>query len=174
VEHVVADMPEPVAAAVPAAPQTHNHLSSNQTQTKELPSQPVEMPELRPEQAQGPRDVSVRIGGAGDSSVDVRIMERGGELRVAVRSEHTDLRDTLRAELPDLRSRMDQHGFRTETWHPTQVAAMAETARSEQDFSGGARDQQPQSPREQKEQHHSRQPRPDWLEEIERQTAASA
>jgi hypothetical protein len=158
--------------ATTVAPQPHSRSYASDTRTQELPSQPVEVPELHTEQATGQRDVSVRIAGEGDSSVDVRIMERGGELRVAVRSDHTPLRESLRTELPDLRMRMDQHGFRTETWHPTQVAAMGDSARAEQDSSGGPRQQHPAE--EQQHQQRSRQQRPDWLEEIERQAAASA
>lgn len=172
VEHAQGSISESSTLAAPVGPQTHGRSYASDSRTQELPSQPVEIPELRPEQTPGQRDVSVRIAGEGDSAVDVRIMERGGELRVAVRSDHTDLRESLRAELPDLRMRMDQHGFRTETWHPTQVAAMGDSARAEHEFSGSPRQQHPAD--EQPQQQRSRQQRPDWLEEIERQTAASA
>jgi len=63
------------------------------------------------------RDIRLEIGG-GDHRVEVRLMERGGEVHVAVRTPDTHLASTLREDLPALSSRLTESGFRTETWHP--------------------------------------------------------
>ena len=63
------------------------------------------------------RDIRLEIGG-GDHRVEVRLMERGGEVHVDVRTTDTHLASTLREDLPALSSRLAESGFRTETWHP--------------------------------------------------------
>jgi hypothetical protein len=62
-------------------------------------------------------DIRLEIGG-GDHRVEVRLMERGGEVRVDVRTPDTHLASTLREDLSALSSRLTESGFRTETWHP--------------------------------------------------------
>jgi hypothetical protein len=83
---------------------------------------PMEAPALAPgtETAKAPgaaRDIRLEIGG-GDHRVEVRLMERGGEVHVAVRTPDTHLASTLREDLSALSSRLTESGFRTETWHP--------------------------------------------------------
>jgi hypothetical protein len=46
------------------------------------------------------------------------LMERGGEVHVAVSTPDTHLASTLREDLSALSSRLTESGFRTETWHP--------------------------------------------------------
>jgi hypothetical protein len=50
--------------------------------------------------------------------VDVRLIERSGEVRVAVRTPDAQLAGDLRANLSTLATRLEQSGFRAETWHP--------------------------------------------------------
>ena len=85
-------------------------------------AQPKEGPALPSgtETARAPgaaRDIRLEIGG-GDHRVEVRLMERGGEVHVDVRTPDTHLASTLREDLPALSSRLAESGFRTETWHP--------------------------------------------------------
>ena len=54
----------------------------------------------------------------GEQRVDVRLTERSGEVRVAVRTPDAQLAGALRASLPALSARLEQTGFRAETWHP--------------------------------------------------------
>jgi hypothetical protein len=54
----------------------------------------------------------------GEQRVDVRLTERSGELRVAVRTPDAQLAGALRAGLPALSARLEQTGFRADTWHP--------------------------------------------------------
>jgi len=68
------------------------------------------------------REIQVQVN-RGEQRVDVRLTERSGEVLVAVRTPDTQLAGTLREDLPSLSSRLEQSGFRTETWHPAMNAS---------------------------------------------------
>jgi hypothetical protein len=63
------------------------------------------------------REIQLQIQ-HGEQRVDVRLSERSGEVRVAVRTPDAQLAGALRADLPSLSTRLEQTGFRAETWHP--------------------------------------------------------
>jgi hypothetical protein len=50
--------------------------------------------------------------------VEVRVTERGGEVRVAVRTPDTGLSQDLRQALPELIDSLDRRGYHTEIWRP--------------------------------------------------------
>jgi hypothetical protein len=95
--------------------QTAASSTAESAQPKEAPGLPSAT-----ETAKAPgaaRDIRLEIGG-GDHRVEVRLMERGGEVHVAVRTPDAHLASTLREDLSSLSSRLTESGFRTETWHP--------------------------------------------------------
>ncbi len=59
---------------------------------------------------------------AGDQRVEVRVEDRGGELRVAVHTPDERLAGDLREHLPSLSSRLEQTGLRAESWHAAGAA----------------------------------------------------
>ena len=61
------------------------------------------------------RDITLRLAG-GEQRVDVRLVERQGEVHVAVRTPDAGLANDLRRDLPSLAARLEQSGFRAETW----------------------------------------------------------
>jgi hypothetical protein len=63
------------------------------------------------------RDIRIEIKHEG-RSVEVRLTERAGDVRVAVRTPDTRLAGDLRQDLPALTSRLEQSGYRTAAWHP--------------------------------------------------------
>jgi len=63
------------------------------------------------------RDVTLHLT-ADNKRVDVKLVDRGGELHVAVRSADPDLTTDLRASVHDLVGDLTKGGFRTETWQP--------------------------------------------------------
>jgi hypothetical protein len=63
------------------------------------------------------RDIRLEVS-AGDQRVEVRLTERAGEVHVAVRTPDGHLAGALREDLPALSSRLNESGFRAETWHP--------------------------------------------------------
>jgi flagellar hook-length control protein FliK len=55
---------------------------------------------------------------AGDGRVEIRVTDRAGEVRVDVRTPDSRLAGALRADLPELAARIEQTGYRAETWQP--------------------------------------------------------
>jgi hypothetical protein len=66
-------------------------------------------------------DITLQLD-SGSQRAAVRVVERGGEVRVAVRTTDADLATDLRQELPSLAAKLEQTGYRTETWHPGATA----------------------------------------------------
>jgi len=104
--------PEP---RVDTPSQTAASSTAESAQPKEGPGLPAATETAKPPAAA--RDIRLEIGG-GDHRVEVRLMERGGEVHVDVRTPDTHLASTLREDLSALSSRLTESGFRTETWHP--------------------------------------------------------
>lgn len=101
------------------------------------------------------RDVSLHLAD-GESSVDIRMAERAGEIRVTVHTPDHDLADALRADLPDLVGKLRQSGFQAEAWRPAAATQSdagrrsgSEGAPSQEHSPGGRRDgRQPQPQRQ--------------------------
>jgi hypothetical protein len=77
--------------------------------------------------------------------VELRLTERAGEIRVAVRTADSHLAGTLRESLPALSSRLADSGFHAESWHP--AASGSDWRRApESNSSGLPNDSNSQSP----------------------------
>jgi len=95
-----------------------------------VPEQPAGA--ARPAEAEPPepaaqpvsRDVSLHLAD-GETSVDIRMAERAGEIRVTVHTPDRDLANSLRADLPDLVGKLRQSGFQAEAWRPASTASDA-------------------------------------------------
>jgi hypothetical protein len=61
------------------------------------------------------RDITLRLS-EGDQRVDVRLVERQGEVRVEVRTPDAGLAGDLRRDLPSLAARLEQSGIRAGAW----------------------------------------------------------
>ena len=121
-----------------------------------------------------------------DSAVTVKIGERGGEVRVAVRSADETVANSLRSNLDGLIRGLDGHGFQTDRWVPPQALASNLSGQPDQ---GQPREQDPSQQTDSNSHHESRQDghgergrdrsgsgdqrqsRPRWLEELERMRA---
>ncbi len=64
------------------------------------------------------RNISIRLTNADQSSVQVRLTERAGELHVSVRTPDVSLNRGLRDGLPDLMGRLQVNGYKADTWQP--------------------------------------------------------
>ncbi len=137
-EHIELTVGPPAAPAGPPLPITYPApASSHATQPSTARSDPAASPaDAADARAQwtlpappetpgtGPaRDISVRLSGADQTSVEVRLSDRGGELHVAVRSADPQTAESLRAHLPELVERLGSRGFETEIWRPQQASA---------------------------------------------------
>lgn len=65
-------------------------------------------------------------GGKAEPQVEIRVVERTGDVRVAVRTADSRLTSSLREDLPQLVSQLADRGYRAETWHPTAAAPAGE------------------------------------------------
>jgi hypothetical protein len=66
--------------------------------------------------AHGPaRQIALELN-RGDARVDVKLVERGGELTVSVRTPDARLAGDLRSELPSLAARLEQTGLHAASW----------------------------------------------------------
>src|SRR5205823_2302833 len=99
-------------------PRADNPGGSSPTES----ARPKEGPELSPgnEAAKAPgaaRDIRLEVS-AGDQRVEVRLRERAGDVHVTVRTPDAGLAGALREDLPALSTRLNESGFRAETWRP--------------------------------------------------------
>jgi hypothetical protein len=140
---------------------SHNTTTTPEAQAAVAP-EPAQGPALPGGPAAPARDIQLQLH-QGDQRVDVRLSERSGEVRVAVRTPDPQLANSLRSDLPGLSARLEQTGFRAETWHP----ALSETPSglerrppaTETSFSNPQGGGQPQS-RQEGQQQPPRQPKP--------------
>ena len=132
-------------------------------------------PDAAPVKATGPlKELSLQVSNQNQERVEVRMVERGGELHVAVRTGNADLAHGLREGISDLVSRLEETGFRTDTWRPVHAAASASaTSGPQQGATEFRNNSDPQSnpgwsqqqSRDQRE--HQQSNRPNWVEELE-------
>jgi len=95
-------------------------------------------------------EISLSVPGRNQDGVQVRVVERAGEVHVTVRTPDGELARDLRQDLSQLVTRLEQKGYQTETWRPSghadtlsQVRQPQRGADSENPSgnSGGAQDQ---------------------------------
>jgi hypothetical protein len=94
--------------------------------------EPVSIPLAAPKPTSHVTDISVNIqvpraDASGDDRVAIRMLQRGSEIHVSVRTPDSQLAQSLRQDLGKLTTGLDQGGFRTETWRPTAVNSSAQT-----------------------------------------------
>jgi hypothetical protein len=109
--------------------------------------------------------------------VELQVVERAGQVRVAVRSNDAQLTQSLQEQVGELVSRLEQTGFRTESWQPASAAAALDAAAAPAEPRGDTnsreqgepRQHQPGSPQDDGRQHRRGRDdsRPQWLEELE-------
>ena len=88
----------------------------------------VPLLEIRPEPTAAPadsepakpqaaaRDIRLEVA-HGERRVEVRLVDRGGDVHLAVRTPDQRLSSALREGLPDLAAQLEQSGFHAEPWH---------------------------------------------------------
>ncbi len=133
---------------------------------------PLGAEEGAPKTAAPLKDLSMQVRQSNQESVELRVVEREGELHVAVRTGDADLAHGLRQGLPELVDRLDQSGFRTEAWRPAGVVSAPEPSSQAHTRSSDSRntDSQSQSGWSQQERgqrDHNQSNRPKWVEELE-------
>jgi len=121
------------------------------------------------------RDISLKLTNQDQSSVQVRLTERAGELHVSVRTPDAGLTRNLREGLSELVGRLEQSGYRAETWRPADNGSTAQDQgrenpsqqhSSQQQNGGGSGtdSRQQQNPRDQQQPGAQT---PEWVGELE-------
>lgn len=126
--------------------------------------------------AAGPlKELSIQVGQTQQDRVELRVVDRSGEVQVAVRATSPDVAEGLRQGLSDLVGRLEQNGYRTEAWRPggavTSVQGTGESRQKEMQFqqdgsqsqSGGSQQGRQQNQQNQQNQTY----RPRWVQELE-------
>ena len=114
--------PVPSLRPVPQTTQENSSTQSHGESSRPEPSkpgpaaQPAEPP-VSPKTS-STHDIRLELSGSGERRVEVRVTERAGEVRVAVRTPDQQLAGSLRENLPTLSSKLNDSGFRAEAWHP--------------------------------------------------------
>lgn len=117
------------------------------------------------------KDVTFQLKQSNES-VEVRIVQQAGEVRVAVRTGDTDLAHGLRQDLSDLSGKLQQGGYHAETWRPSAITESAGTANGGRNGSsdqgqGQSQSQSGGSQGDGSQQDRRRFGRPKWVEEME-------
>jgi hypothetical protein len=161
---------------VTAALQQPDSPPSSSTGPANLPTPhaadaPTSQAEPAPKTAAPLSDVSLRIERPQGQNVDIRVVERAGEVHVAVRAGDNEVVQGLRQNLSELTDRLSENGFHAETWRPnvSETSATPSENRNSSGNSGGGDTQQQQSwsqqGRGQRDQNQSN--RPPWVQEFE-------
>jgi hypothetical protein len=103
------------------APRSDARHTPPATSAAELRS-PLEVESVSMKPTAPAREIRLELA-AGEGRVEVKLRERAGELKVAVRTADGHLADRLRADLRALSSRLEERGLRAETWQPAHAAA---------------------------------------------------
>ncbi len=108
--------------------------------------------ETAPEAAKGSpvRDMKLELTG-GEQRVEVRLSERGGEVKMTVRTPDAHLATVLREDLPALSARLAESGYKNEAWHPAASSVSERTHTTDPSANNAFQDANP-SPRQQDRQ----------------------
>lgn len=163
IKHDAAD-PVPIRWQSVDPPENRTPASRPETLRPEIPAaaRMQEAPQVReaPQIPAAARSIQLQFSG-GEGRVQVQLVERAGEVQVAVHTPDARLAGALREDLPQLAAKLEQSGFRAETWHE---AAALPAARTQESTASAFRQDLPDSPngnpgsREQQQQQQQRQP----------------
>ncbi len=123
--------------------------------------------------AAGPlKEMCVQLGQTSQERVELRVTNRGGEIRVAVRSAEAGVSQKLQENLHELVDALQEQGFRASGWRPSGVIGMdaSSSARQTPAESQNSNYQPPQhgaSQQERGQQDSNQNGRPRWVEELE-------
>jgi hypothetical protein len=125
------------------------------------------------------KDISVRVESAKGENVDIRIVQRAGDLQIAVKSADGDITQGLRHGLSDLSNRLNTSGYDAETWQPGQHTTTAETAAKAGDSphhppSGDSQSHSGWSQQHRGQRDNNPSNRPRWIQELESKASGTA
>ena len=154
------------ASSLPAAAPRQSGSSDPTARTAEPPSASQATPPPGPM-----KEISMRLEAAEGQKVDVRIVQRAGDLQIAVKSADDSTTQGLRHGLSDLANRLNETGYHAETWRPGQPAAMESSATSpdnpsRQSQSDGSQSHSGGPQQDRGQRHNNPSNRPHWIDEL--------
>ncbi len=164
------------AAAPPARTDTNPTGDARATRATDNLSARFEDPTIsetntaaRPQSA---KEISLRLNSGDSQTVDIKLADQGGALRVAVRTPDPDLAHNLQSGLSDLVHRLDRKGFEAEAWSPAdssgaQVERSSQSSNDDSLSQRNARDPRDGAQHGNSEQQHNGRNRPKWVAELE-------
>jgi hypothetical protein len=164
-------VPKPAPPADPALP-TH---SPTPGQVSRSEAEPVHLQPAPVVHNADAHSISLRVTDAADQRVDLKVTERAGDVRVAVRAADPELAGSLRENLGELVHKLEQNGFHAENWSasaPNSADGTRQPRPTQGDSLGDAhsRGQQDQGDsRDRRQQDRSQQAA--WIEELEAGTS---
>ncbi len=142
----------PAIRQEPAASRNAEHVpAATVAESSPVEAKTNSMP-LRPA-----REVLLRVKSEDSQNVNVQLRQRGAGVEIAVRSDNPGLARALQSDLSELVGRLENHGFKTQAWTPSDTSHLnvvqpgASTA-SEDRSSGSGRHQDPQEQKDQRQQ----------------------
>jgi hypothetical protein len=140
---------------------------------------PSQAPELQPlraeEQPHAPQplnNILLQVNHSANEKVLVSVVQQSGELRLAVRTDDSELAQGLQQGLSDLVGKLQGSGYRADAWHPVQSSVAAGPTLESQNASnqsrqGDSQSQQGGSQQDGGQQRQNQSNRPRWVEELE-------
>jgi len=119
------------------------------------------------------KEIVMQIGPPGTAKVNIQVVQQAGEVRVAVRTEDPELAHGLRLGLPELAGRLEETGYRAETWRPGSLVAPPEASSETRNAGGGdsrgndTNSQPGWSQQESGRRNPNQSDQPRWVEDLE-------
>jgi hypothetical protein len=159
------------AASVPSAPLTSgapSHATQQSAGTVLMPAH--EAPKTGPA-----NQISITLPAGDQQNVQVRLTDRGGEIRVSVHAPNEELVGTLRQDLGSLTSKLNQSGFSTEAFTPSAGESLPRDRQNpdlrQQNHENSDRQTPEHSPRQENPQQNGHGKRPAWMDDFENSMA---
>ena len=154
----VSGHPQPGAGApTPAqSAQRGQAILSQRAESAAMAARNTEIPEINAgAHVPSTREISMRIASPESPSVDIRLVDRAGSVRVAVRTPDAELSHSLQGGLSELVQRLERQGFETESWTPVDGSASPLTQPAHTNSGGSTSDHGSRDPRDSSQQGYS-------------------
>jgi hypothetical protein len=118
-------------------------------------------------------EILLHLVGKDQTSAAVRVMDRGGAVNVSVHAPDPELRNSLRSNLGELASQLNNQGWKTEVVTTTPAPSSSEHSRGSGPHDDSSSGQQQPSGNSERQSQRDRRPSDRWLQEFEEQTTGN-
>jgi hypothetical protein len=181
--------PQPVPSAANVAVAYETSARTAEPTAPPAPQSPAPAAQTAPSEPAIPthtttplRDISLHVSQPGSERVEVRVVQQAGEVRVAVRTGDSELASGLRQGVHELAGKLEDSGYRAETWRPASTSAAAapvaaaeshgssmqpQSQSQQQSQQGNSQGRQNGSQQQNGQRNQNPSNRPRWVEELE-------